>query len=199
MSNSADPDQLASSKANWSGSTQFAKAGHIRVIRTRVKMHTYLVKWVTFLTPYLRVSNHCTNIGVTSMLQPPLFCAPKTAQGIRAYFASIRSRPPNTVTTDWKVCKLAGGRKCSAKILNAAQVSEQIRSDFRKAEINKDTKIMKDYANEIISKFSFSRAKWKCPFVTYACSEDPDQHMHPYNLIRYYRLYWARLFKASLA
>ena len=31
MSNSADPDQLASSEANWSGSTLFAKAGHIRV------------------------------------------------------------------------------------------------------------------------------------------------------------------------
>ena len=29
MTNSADPDQLASSEANWSGSTLFAKAGHI--------------------------------------------------------------------------------------------------------------------------------------------------------------------------
>ena len=31
MANSADPDQLASSEANWSGSTPFAKAGYIRV------------------------------------------------------------------------------------------------------------------------------------------------------------------------
>ena len=31
MKNSADPDQLASSEANWSGSTQFEKAGHIWV------------------------------------------------------------------------------------------------------------------------------------------------------------------------
>ena len=31
MTNSADPDQLASSEANWSGSTLFAKAGHIQV------------------------------------------------------------------------------------------------------------------------------------------------------------------------
>ena len=31
MANSADPDQLASSEANWSGSIQFAKAGYIRV------------------------------------------------------------------------------------------------------------------------------------------------------------------------
>ena len=30
MTNSADPDQLASSEANWSGSTLFAKAGYIR-------------------------------------------------------------------------------------------------------------------------------------------------------------------------
>ena len=31
MVNSADPDQLASSEANWSGSTLFAKAEYIRV------------------------------------------------------------------------------------------------------------------------------------------------------------------------
>ena len=31
MANSADPDQLASSEANWSGYTLFAKAGYIRV------------------------------------------------------------------------------------------------------------------------------------------------------------------------
>ena len=29
MTNSADPDQLASEEANWSGSTLFAKGGHI--------------------------------------------------------------------------------------------------------------------------------------------------------------------------
>ena len=31
MANSADPDQLASSEANLSGSTLFSKTGHIRV------------------------------------------------------------------------------------------------------------------------------------------------------------------------
>ena len=31
MANSADADHLASSEANWSGSTLFAKAGHIQV------------------------------------------------------------------------------------------------------------------------------------------------------------------------
>ena len=31
MTNSEDPDQLASSEANWSGSTLFEKPGHIRI------------------------------------------------------------------------------------------------------------------------------------------------------------------------
>ena len=31
MTNSADPDQLASSEANWSGSTLFQKTDHIQV------------------------------------------------------------------------------------------------------------------------------------------------------------------------
>ena len=31
MINSADPDQLASSEANWSGPTLFSKAGYLRV------------------------------------------------------------------------------------------------------------------------------------------------------------------------
>ena len=31
MPNSVDPDQLASEEANWSGSTLFAKEGHMRV------------------------------------------------------------------------------------------------------------------------------------------------------------------------
>ena len=31
MANSADPDQLASTEANWSGFTLFAKAVYIRV------------------------------------------------------------------------------------------------------------------------------------------------------------------------
>ena len=37
MTNSADPDQLASSKANWSGSTLFAKTGHVVFSKRRVK------------------------------------------------------------------------------------------------------------------------------------------------------------------
>ena len=33
MTNNADPDQLASLETKWSGSTLFAKAGHVRVSR----------------------------------------------------------------------------------------------------------------------------------------------------------------------
>ena len=31
MTNSAEPDQLASTEANWSGATLFANAGYIRL------------------------------------------------------------------------------------------------------------------------------------------------------------------------
>ena len=44
MANSADPDQLASSEANWSGTTMFAKAGHIQVQQNKGSEH---VKWNT--------------------------------------------------------------------------------------------------------------------------------------------------------
>ena len=37
MVNSADPDQLASSEAKWSGATLFAKAGYIRVQQDKGK------------------------------------------------------------------------------------------------------------------------------------------------------------------
>ena len=37
MANSADPDQLASSEANWSGSTLFAKQDISGFSRTKVK------------------------------------------------------------------------------------------------------------------------------------------------------------------
>ena len=36
MTNSVDPDQLASSEANWSGSTLFAKTGHVVFSKRRV-------------------------------------------------------------------------------------------------------------------------------------------------------------------
>ena len=52
MTNSADPDQLASSEANWSGSTLFVKAGYIwvqqdkgynsRIIFSRFPYKTYV-------------------------------------------------------------------------------------------------------------------------------------------------------------
>ena len=38
MTNSADSDQLASSEANWSGSTLFAKTGHVVFSKRRIKL-----------------------------------------------------------------------------------------------------------------------------------------------------------------
>ena len=35
MTNSGDQDQMASSEANWSGSTLFAKAGYIWVLQAK--------------------------------------------------------------------------------------------------------------------------------------------------------------------
>ena len=43
MTNIADPDQLASSEANWSGATPFAKAGHIRVQQDKVNNQTIML------------------------------------------------------------------------------------------------------------------------------------------------------------
>ena len=40
MTNSADPDQLASSEAKFSGSTPFAKIGHIMFSKRRVNTST---------------------------------------------------------------------------------------------------------------------------------------------------------------
>ena len=37
MTNSGDPDQLASSEANWSGSTLFDNTGHVVFSKRRVK------------------------------------------------------------------------------------------------------------------------------------------------------------------
>ena len=57
MTNSADPDQLAYSEANWSVSTLFAKAGHIRVQQDKgwtdlkkKKKGDYTVPWIIYCT-----------------------------------------------------------------------------------------------------------------------------------------------------
>ena len=41
MTNSADPDQLASSEANWYGVTLFAKTRHVVFVKRRVKKRTF--------------------------------------------------------------------------------------------------------------------------------------------------------------
>ena len=55
MTNSADPEQLASSDANWSGSTLFAKTGHVVFSKRRVNpfmlsgffYHKPLDRWIS--------------------------------------------------------------------------------------------------------------------------------------------------------
>ena len=42
MTNSADPDQLASEEANWSGSTLFATTAHVMFSKRRVNMSTLM-------------------------------------------------------------------------------------------------------------------------------------------------------------
>ena len=42
MTNSVDPDQLASSEANWSGSTLFAKTGHVVFSKRRANFCLYI-------------------------------------------------------------------------------------------------------------------------------------------------------------
>ena len=44
MTNSADPDQLASEEANWSGSTLFAKTGHVMFSMRRVNIVDWAMK-----------------------------------------------------------------------------------------------------------------------------------------------------------
>ena len=39
MTSSADPDQLASLEANWSGSTLFVKTGHVMFRKRRVNTY----------------------------------------------------------------------------------------------------------------------------------------------------------------
>ena len=52
MANSADPDQLASSEANWSGSTLFAKQDISGFSKTRVNrenLHFILLQWNLYI------------------------------------------------------------------------------------------------------------------------------------------------------
>ena len=69
MANSADPDQLASSEANWSGSTLFAKASHICLgsagqglrLQTRHNISTFNPLTIKFFFTLIILTNnvHC--------------------------------------------------------------------------------------------------------------------------------------------
>ena len=68
MTNSADPDQLASSEANWSGSTLFAKTGYVVFSRRRVNKsspeqnNSDLLLYCQYLTVKMMNSRYSTNI-----------------------------------------------------------------------------------------------------------------------------------------
>ena len=61
MANSADPDQLASSEANWSGSILFAKAWYIRVQQDK----GFLVE----KAPYAELCKMADHVCAISLIQ----------------------------------------------------------------------------------------------------------------------------------
>ena len=67
MANSADPDQLASSEANWSGSTLFAKAGYIRVQQDKGKETKSLIHSITGLGHKVMVGFSCFTLHYENM------------------------------------------------------------------------------------------------------------------------------------
>ena len=67
MTNSADPDQLASSEANWSVSTLFAKTGHAVFSKRRIKFHCLheetLHSWLSKMHPVKILIRLCKCAG----------------------------------------------------------------------------------------------------------------------------------------
>ena len=66
MANSADSDHLASSEANWSGSTLFAKTGHVVFSKRRVKFVTaFIFDWLmhSFQQASRLVTIYCHDLG----------------------------------------------------------------------------------------------------------------------------------------
>ena len=74
MTNSADPDQFASSEANWSGSTLFAKTGHFVFSKVRVKVNVNTRKKIAVIlqmeTTFLQTSNYLSSIWNFSKMVP---------------------------------------------------------------------------------------------------------------------------------
>ena len=75
MANNADPDQLASSEANWSGSTLFAKTGHDVFSKRRVNFGSSVCNYRDLLLPkyLLGIGNPftCFLLGVFRFLSLP--------------------------------------------------------------------------------------------------------------------------------
>ena len=106
MANSADPDQLASSEANWSGSTLFAKAGYIWVQQTifwdslhempksafwkkKYIYHQFVIQRVVKVNMYRGPVFH---LSVCSVSQPTLILAPTLSLIFRLHFTIFIKR-----------------------------------------------------------------------------------------------------------
>ena len=81
MANSVDPDQWVSSEANWSGSTLFAKAGHIQLHQDKgwsgsVWISTFLSSLCCFYIPFYLFISHF-NYGIIrskTLIRIYIFC-----------------------------------------------------------------------------------------------------------------------------
>ena len=90
MTNSADPDQLASSEANWSGSTLFAKTGHVVFSKRRVKISCVFIMCVVLVV-----------LHVTAMISQ------SASKRLRWYISQHLESLKRSLPSQWKVnsCK----------------------------------------------------------------------------------------------
>ena len=87
MTNSADPDQLASSEANWSGSTLFAKTGHDLFSMRRAKILVIVTENSPKQNRVKKKSEIGENMNCTSMshIDGGLNCSPLDAVVIQVW------------------------------------------------------------------------------------------------------------------
>ena len=105
MTISADPDQLASSEANWSGSILFAKTEHVVFSKRRVK--PVLLARSQNSNTALNISKCSNRIGTRSQIQPLIASLISTcfdmfsANGVNHYCllsvvcSKVRQQTPN--------------------------------------------------------------------------------------------------------
>ena len=64
MTNSVDPDQLASEEANWSGSTLFSNTEHVMFSKIRVKVYHIIISMDIFCSQTLMQTAMKYNLGL---------------------------------------------------------------------------------------------------------------------------------------